>query len=124
MTTFSLTRDSVAAGDDADAPHRRMVRVSIEIASPSQVQAVLPQLTEKYLPGVAGRASWIVYSNLPLGVLSNVWAAPKPVWHPDDDLRRLDVRQASIHLHFVYLAGLEPQVALEVIERTRSAFRS
>ena len=123
MVTFSLTRDSVAAGDDADAPHHRLTRMSGPIASPAGVQGILPQLTEGYLPAVAGRASWIAYSNLPLAVLSNSWPAPKPVWHPDEDLARLDIRQGQIHLHLVYPAGLDPEIAFQVIERTRSAFR-
>ena len=55
-----LTRDSVAAGDDVDAPHRRTVEVP-PFADPA---ALVRHVAAGYLPAVAGRGhAWRVSLN-------------------------------------------------------------
>jgi hypothetical protein len=52
---LTVTRDSVAAGDDADAPHRRTVEID-----PAQKDAVsfVRHIAGGYLPSVNGIGHW------------------------------------------------------------------
>ncbi len=55
-----LTRDSVCAGDDCDAPHEKMV----EVPSFVDPEALARALSSGYLPSVAGIAhSWTCVLN-------------------------------------------------------------
>jgi hypothetical protein len=56
-----LTRDSVAAGDYVDAPHERVERLQNDPAAPAELQAQLGEIAARYLPSVAGRATWIAH---------------------------------------------------------------
>lgn len=118
-----LTRDSVAAGDDADAPHQQVERLRQDLGTPAEVQALLGEIARRYLPGVAGPATWIAWSRMPLLVLSNAWPAPRTIWLIESDLPLLDWREDGLHVHFVYLALTDPEAALEVASRSMSALR-
>ncbi len=118
-----LTRDSVAAGDDADAPHPRVDRLTQDLATPAEVQALLGEIAGRYLPGVAGPATWIAWSRVPLLVLSGSWPAPRTIWLTESDLSLLDWREDGLHVHFVYLALADPEAALQVASRSMSALR-
>lgn len=118
-----LTRDSVAAGDDADAPHQRVERLAQDLGTPAEFQALLGEIARRYLPGVAGRATWMAWSRVPLLVLSNAWPAPRMIWLIESDLPLLDWREDGVHAHFVYLALTDPEAALEVASRSMSALR-
>jgi hypothetical protein len=122
-TRLRLTRDSVAAGDDADAPHARDLAFPAELRTPEQLQALVAEAASHYLPGVAGPACWVTWSRLPLAVFASRWPAPRPLWLTDADLERLDRRGDALHLHFVYLAMVDPDVALEVVRLSMSALR-
>ena len=119
-----LTRDSVAAGDDCDAPHSRVERLGNSIRTPEDLQDAVARIAVAYLPSVAGQASWAAYSRLPIAVLSNDGSAVRKLWLMRDDLRRLDIRGGELHLHYVYLGTRDPEVAFDVIRCTMSAFRS
>src|SRR5262245_30639776 len=97
------TRDSVAAGDDADAPHARSFSLP---AGLSVLDAIARIAGERYLPSiVGGKATWSVASGFPIAVLAQQWPAPRAVtwWQPTkpSDLER---RKAAIALHFSYHA--------------------
>lgn len=47
---FSVTRDSVCAGDDCDAPHQK----SMEVTSFTDPEVLARELSAGYLPPVAG----------------------------------------------------------------------
>lgn len=58
--SISLTRDSVAAGDDTDAPHERKIKVR----SFTDPVALAREASTNYLPNVAGTGhSWICVLN-------------------------------------------------------------
>jgi hypothetical protein len=123
-----LARDSVAAGDDVDAPHFRVETIEQTIQSPAELQAALDHIADRYLPHVAGWATWAVYSRLPVAIISNRWNVfslrrqTRPLWYSDNDLKRFDVRDGAIHLYFVYLLSQNPNLAFDVIDRSRHAF--
>lgn len=97
-----LTRDSVHAGDDADAPHGRSLHLPDGLAVPELVLAVA---ADARLPGIAGgRATWGLASNVPLAVLAQEWPAPRLVLPYGIDLASLDLRAGVLHLHLTYFA--------------------
>ncbi|MEM9337693.1 MAG: hypothetical protein AAGA66_03135 [Bacteroidota bacterium] len=64
---ITLTRASVAAGDDMDAPHFR----KIDIASDWKIERILLEvLNANYLPSIAGKATWSVAINEPIAVIN------------------------------------------------------
>lgn len=123
-TTLRLTRDSVAAGDDVDAPHERVVVIERPVVTPADLQAVLAEIAPGYLPDVAGTATWAAYSGMPMMVFSNRGTAPRPFWLMDSELGRLALREGVISVYFAYLASTPAEAAYEVIGLTMRAHRA
>ena len=110
-----VTRDSVCAGDDGDAPHPRTYSSS---ASATPAQAVDTVLAARYLPSIAGgMATWVAASAVPLAVIAQQWPAPR--WLPlsSRDRQRLDCSGGLLRLHFSYLAQQDPAQVLATLER-------
>lgn len=123
-TTLRLTRDSVAAGDDVDAPHEQVVVLEQTVVTPADLQAVLAEIAPGYLPDVAGTATWVAYSGMPLMVFSNRGTAPQPFWLMDGEMGRLAEREGVISVYFAYLATTPAKTAHEVIGLTMRAHRA
>jgi len=112
-----LTRESVAAGDDADAPHPR----TLEVPDGADLQAVLGAvLAARYLPSISGGlATWSASSGVPLAVLAQQWPAPRMLFLTRADLARLHRREGALRLHFNYHTQLDPELVLQVLSRLR-----
>jgi hypothetical protein len=112
-----VTRDSVAAADDVDAPHQ------LQIAGPpvDHVGAAIEKvLATGYLPQMqGGRATWSVVSNKPIAVVAQQWAKPQLIHSHESSYEGLDVRDGKLRLHFNYHAQLDPEIVLEVLRRFR-----
>jgi hypothetical protein len=94
---LSITRDSVCAADDCDAPHQRTL--SVDTTSTSQ-QLIASIIEQNYLPIVqGGKATWIVgLDGKTIGVVTQPRTALK--------LGRctpIELSNAK-NLHFSYLA--------------------
>ncbi|MFC7306663.1 hypothetical protein ACFQVC_20840 [Streptomyces monticola] len=103
MTTVVLTRDSVAAGDDATAPHEELRSYPGE----STLSAVLASvLAGYYLPTVAGgRSTWVLRSgSSALAVVSQEWPAPR---YAASEGHRLEGDR--VRLHFSYEGQRDPE---------------
>ena len=112
-----VTRESVAAGDDVDAPHARTFSIP-EAASLETVLATV--LAARYLPSISGGlATWSVASNIPLAVIAQQWSAPRMLFCTGEDLKMLDREHGVLRLHFNYHAQLDPEIVLEVLRRLR-----
>ena len=112
-----ITRDSVAAGDDMDAPHTRTITVAATKASDDTAALIAAILRAYPLPGIAGgEATWCLSSAVPLAVVAQQWAKPRTL---ECTLSDCDVRNNVVRLHFSYLAQLDPTIAFEVISRLR-----
>ena len=120
-----LTRDSVAAGDDIDAPHERALADIPPVATLDGLERLIRQVVGgNYLASVAGRATWAAFSNLPLAVYSNLAEQPRMIWLTDRDVTdRLNVRDGTLRMHFVYLAMVDPDTAFDVLRSIRSAWQ-
>jgi hypothetical protein len=112
-----VTRDSVCAGDDGDAPHPR------RFAAPpgaSPAQAIATVLAARYLPSIAGGlATWVAASALPLAVIAQQWPEPALLPLSARDHARLDRDGEVLRLHFGYLAQQDPAQVLAVLGRLR-----
>ena len=112
-----LTRDSVHAGDDGDAPHERNLAVP-DRSTLDQVLAAV--LAARYLPSISGgKATWSVTSNLPLAVVAEQWPAPRLLFLTDAQVRELDWQGDTLRLQFNYHAQAEPELVLDVLRRLK-----
>jgi hypothetical protein len=113
--TLHLTRDSVAAGDDLDAPHRSTLLVPDDQITEALVAAIH---ASGYLPRIAdGVATWSVVSDRPLAVIAQQWPEPRMVSdlpHPPEQLRR---EAGGYRFHVNYHVQQDPETVLEVLRR-------
>ena len=70
-----LTRDSVCAGDDVDAPHTR----TMSFADEMPLDSVVDEISRSgYLASiVGGKATWSVVAGQPIAVIAQQWSQPK-----------------------------------------------
>ncbi|PWU54729.1 hypothetical protein DLE60_00485 [Micromonospora globispora] len=94
-----LTRDSVAMGDDVDAPHRQSLHLTDDASLGDAVSAVLAR---PYLAQIGGgKATWlVVVDGTVSAVVAQQWAGPR--WLADARVR------APGAIHFRYLAQRDP----------------
>ncbi|WP_092414802.1 hypothetical protein [Collimonas sp. OK307] len=109
------TRDSVAAGDDVDAPHRR----EFEFADGTSLPDALTTIARSnYLVSISGgKATWSAVSSVTLAVIAQEWAAPKNLFLGDKE--SLDIRNSALHIHFNYHAQIDPEVVYEILRGLR-----
>lgn len=103
---LKVTRDSVAAGDDADAPHERHLRV--DAGTPLDV--IISHAASGYLALIAGGyATWVaLLDGEPIAVLAQQWQCPRLLVEP---ARHRGAVSAG-HLHFAYEAQHDPDAVL------------
>lgn len=115
--TLHLTRDSVAAGDDLDAPHEMALLVADDATTEAMVAEIL---AADYLPRIAGgKATWSIVSDRTLAVIAQQWPEPRMLGsrpHPPEQLQR-DGNGYRFHLN--YHAQQDPETVLAVLRRVR-----
>jgi len=118
MQKIKLTRESVAAGDDFDAPHF----LEIEIQPNWTILEILQSIVKlNYLPKISGgKATWSVAINEPIAVLSQE-NFKNPILiclrdYPFQDTRGFIKIE---HIHFNYHAQKKPEEVYEVLSRFR-----
>lgn len=110
-----ITRDSVAAGDDFDAPHIRNASVQDD-ADISQIVSAC--LAASPLPSIsAGDATWALSSGVPLAVIAQQWSTPKLVSQFPPEPEHLDFSDGTMRLHFTYFMQQPPDDVYSVLER-------
>jgi hypothetical protein len=109
-----LTRDSVAAGDDIDAPHKK----TMVISNTSNVEEIIIAVVNShYLASISGGyATWSAISNIPVAVVAQEWDKPKMLSAIPVKLSSLDVVDNAIRLHFCYHAQKNPDDVFEVLK--------
>jgi hypothetical protein len=102
-----IWRDSVAAGDDADAPHEW----AVPVPSDAPVTAVVDEiLRARYLASIAGgRATWIVEGERPVAVLAQQWDAPRWLVTPDMSVDAVRRRTGRPDLQVRYWCQVDPE---------------
>ncbi len=102
-----ITRDSVHAGDDCEAPHARWINPQ-EIET---LEAALRLLLHNgYLPSIAGGcATWIVRGPQALAVIAQQWQEPRFLVNAQSTLVNLE------ELRFVYLCQVDPELVFDCL---------
>ena len=117
--TLHLTRDSVAAADDVDAPHELALLVPDDTTTAAMVAAILDA---DYLPRIAsGKATWSVFSERTLAVIAQQWPEPRMVSdlpHPPEQLRR---EAGGYRFHVNYHVQQDPETVLAVLRKVRAS---
>ncbi len=112
-----FTRDSVAAGDDGDAPNALEITVVDGLNVEQLVHAICRAAK---LPSISGgKATWCLASRVPLAVIAQQWPAPRMIGLMPPKLSELDADAKSIRLTFSYFAQQDPETVLEVLRRLR-----
>jgi hypothetical protein len=112
---ITVTRDSVAAGDDVLAPHEQSLSISNDWDFDELVQSAfeisaLPRV-------IGGRATWALSANIPLAVAAQQWSKPKLIWGLPTRRDMLNHYGEVIRMHWTYFDQLDPDVVLEVLSR-------
>lgn len=113
--TIIVWRDSVAAGDDFDAPHEKNITVSSDESIESTLEKALG---EHYLPSIrGGKATWIVVGKKPLAVVAQQWS--KPHYFVESNSRAGDLIEAANipQLEFQYWCQVEPDEVIASIQQ-------
>jgi len=112
-----VTRDSVAAGDDIDAPHSRVFSLPDSLLT---LQLISRVLAEGYLASInGGKATWSVVSSVPVAVVAQQWSEPRAIPWPEPLPSELEWRDEALCVHFNYHAQLDPELVLEVLKGLR-----
>ncbi|WP_144123026.1 hypothetical protein [Catellatospora sichuanensis] len=99
------TRDSVAMGDDVDAPHEQVLDVADGTTFGDVVDHVL---ASGYLARIAGgEATWLVVVERVHAVVAQQWSTASWLTDPQS--------QAPDSIHFQYLAQRDPREVLAVM---------
>ena len=98
--TIRVTRDSVCAGDDVEAPNEKLVEVHSFTEPDAFIQAVTTAYGMPLIQG--GRAAWVVLLNGDkIGVVAQEWNAPRAT------KRELQFQESN-HVFLRYHAQSDP----------------
>ena len=113
-----LSRDSVAAGDDVDAPHKK----TLSVPNSSNLEDTISIVVQSgYLASVSGgKATWSANSRIPLAVIAQEWEKPKMIAYYSPVSDKLVMTDDGLHLHFTYYAQRDPHVVFEILQRYSS----
>jgi hypothetical protein len=102
-----VTRDSVAQGDDVDAPHARQ----FTFPDGSSIQEIVNKIVGSgYLASIAGGyASWVVMSNIPIAVLAQQWPAARMLTLSRSDQDKTGPANGEITLYFEHHQQADPE---------------
>src|SRR6478609_9780133 len=115
-----VTRDSVAAGDDGDAPHTEVFEIPGETTLKNAIEIIL---SKKYLAQIyGGKATWVVSDSKPIAVVAQQWTSSKifDQFSRDKPISsRVVAEGEALRLHFSYLAQKDPDEVFEIVNRLR-----
>ncbi len=110
-----LVRDSVAAGDDVDAPHEMTMIIPDGLSIEDIIRVVAKS---GYLASIeGGKATWSVGSKMPLAVVAQEWDEPKMLLRASIGMPQLDLVNDRLRLHFTYYAQHDPDTVYDVLRR-------
>ena len=105
-----LTRDSVAMGDDLDAPHAQQRTFPDGLALREVVGAIVDG---GYLARIAGgRATWVLRAGdaaVAVAVVAQQWGEPRLLTDSQQAAGAFAGPDGTVRLHFGYLAQQDPE---------------
>lgn len=113
--SWVVWRDSVAAGDDIDAPHE----IELPVEEGASVARVVAKVTAAgYLPDISGgRATWIVeVVSQPIAVVAQQWSEPRYLVPSAQPMAPLIGKSARSQIYFKYWCQADPDAVLECLK--------
>ncbi len=108
-----LTRHSVCAADDCDAPH---LRKFVILGNATYEEICLTIIRSGYLPKIfGGQATWSLASVLPIAVVAQQWSNPKLLINEVHDLNDLNFANNILKIHVNYHAQIDPELVYRVL---------
>ena len=112
-----VTRESVAAGDDVNAPHE-LTRSFPDSLSPLQLISRI--VADGYLPKIAGgKATWSAVSGSPIAVVAQQWPEPRAVSWRELAVPELEQRDGVYLIHFNYHMQRDPELVLQILKELK-----
>ena len=117
IKTITLTRESVSAGDDVNAPHK----MKIEIKTDWKINEIIEHIVELgYLPKIIGNATWSIAINKPIAVISqHDNYLPKLICLPDYPHQETRGFVDIKNIHINYHGQVDSNMVFEVLHRFR-----
>lgn len=108
-----LTRDSVAMGDDVDAPHHHAMALPAGLPLRAAVASVV---SGGYLARIAGgRATWVLETDAgtPIAVTAQQWSEPRFLAPGEAAVADCAAEEGTVRWHFRYLAQEDPAAVFD-----------
>ncbi len=119
MGKIIITRDSVCAADDIDAPHEK----TVSIGDGWMVGEILCAIIPSYLPLISGdKATWSVAADNPLAVIAQEWEKPRLICLPEYPFHDTPGFVIIKSLHFNYHAQEDPDLVFKVLKCYKHKF--
>ena len=108
-----IWRDSVAAGDDGDAPHEWL----LPIAPDATVGDVVHRIAgARYLASIiGGEATWIIEGDRPLAVVAQQWSAPRFLVDEGTSIRAVVRASGRPHVEARYWVQVSPDRVFDAL---------
>lgn len=107
QTRVVIWRDSVAMGDDFNAPHEWVLKVPRDAAVAKVAEEIL---RTHYLARIGGGlATWILEGRLPVAVLAQQWSEPRWVVDPTSPISELCRSGHRAHFEVRYWCQVDPE---------------
>ena len=112
---IQLTRDSVAMGDDVDAPHPHTLYLT---ENTTIIEIVDTIIRANYLPNIhGGKATWSVASKKPIALIAQQWSGAKLLPQLHHSFDTLLGNDDGYKIHINYHAQTDPDVVYRVLSR-------
>ena len=111
------TRDSVAAGDDVDAPHARVFSFPKSL---TPLQVIGRIVADGYLAKIAGgKATWSAVSGRPLAVIAQQWTEPRRIPWSEPSFSDFEQQDGVYRIHFNYHVQRDPEIVFETLRELK-----
>ena len=112
-----IWRDSVAAGDDADAPHEWRLSVG---ADETVDQVVRTITAARYLASIStGEATWIIEGARPIAVVAQQWTEARFLVDPGMPIQELVKPSGEPHVQARYWIQVNPDRVFDALREGR-----
>lgn len=114
---LELTRDSVAIGDDIDAPHFREIVIDENATSLDLARQILGM---RYLANIGiGEATWSISTDIPVAIIAQQWKEPKLVNPVNSTIKELAMGGDRLKVHINYHCQEDPD---KILKKLKSEF--
>ncbi|SFJ19162.1 hypothetical protein [Planctomicrobium piriforme] len=114
---IQITRDSVCAADDVDAPHTEAISVPDSSTLEECVDFVCKSFQLPCIQG--GKATWLITAGKRLAIIAQEWREPRFFQGIEFQTTDLTIAGNKLKIHFTYLAQHDPEVVFDILSRLR-----